>query len=291
MGIENIVSGKFDKDILVHFASFLSGYCLLISFCWMLGACASQLLQNKKFVLQVFLEALAAFQVIVGASEGAGIGSKYGVQAWCLYTIFRVVLQNYVFHGATADPVMVLLDRTTSAIEKSIIISVQVLSGFLAMQCIPYLWQLSSSSLHLYRLTTLYDECQCDLKASIVQAFVIQLFYIFSIYVAEYIVPQLGKVFTVTTFYILLAVPGIETFVNFHNFMLKICIYGVDFKLLFERGDERKQDIPSGYPRHIFRLPIFWRFLKRWKRFFRKKHSFLIIFSNFSNLKIFWFSA
>ena len=207
MGIESFVSGSFEYDLLAHFASFLSGYCLLISFCWLLGTWASQFVQ-KKFVLQVLLEGLAAFQVIVGASEGAGISFKYGVHAWCLYTILRVILQTYIFHGATADPVMTFLNRSWSKTEKCVVIIVQVIAGFLAKQCMPYLWQLSPSSLHIHRLTTVNEACFCDMKVTVVEAFIIQLLYLTSIYVAEYSLPQMGKVFTLTTYFILVAVPG-----------------------------------------------------------------------------------
>lgn len=209
MGIDSIVSGKIEYDILAHLASFLSGYCLLISSCWFLGSWASQVLGNKKFLLQVLLEGLAAFQVIVGASEGGGIALKYGVHAWCLYTILRVILQNYIFHGATADPVMVFLNKTSTNAEKIVLISVQVFAGFLAKQCMPYLWQFSPSSLHIHRLTTVNEDCLCDMKVPALEAFVIQLLYLTSIYIAEYNLPQMGKAFTVTTYFILVAVPGL----------------------------------------------------------------------------------
>lgn len=205
---ESVMSGNFQNDVLAHFASFLSGYCILISFCWFFGSWASQYLKSK-FVLQVLLEGLAAFQVIVGASEGAGISLKYGVRAWCLYTILRVILQTYIFHGATADPIMTLLNKSWSKAEKCVVVLVQVFAGFLAKQCMPYLWQLSPSSLHIFRLTTVNEACFCDMKVTVLEAFFIQLLYLSSIYVAEYSLPQMGKVFTLTTYFILVAVPGL----------------------------------------------------------------------------------
>ncbi|XP_075256193.1 uncharacterized protein LOC142348649 [Convolutriloba macropyga] len=217
----------YEKDVPIHLLCFSLAYASLVLICYMItGFITSRIKDENNFIRFLLLEIIASFQVITGAYEGTCVMFHYGVFWWCVYTASRIILHLYTFRDASADPVMVILEKKLSILKKIVVIIAQISVGFGAYFLMPYVWNWSASNIHAHKIELIHENsvCNFDLKIPFAQAFLLQYVYILSVFYVDYLSPLSVKKVTVPIYLIALAAPGLS-YTGMHISVLPLIIF------------------------------------------------------------------